>query len=240
MVPPFCHVVFPGGECELEWKESEILFFLLVVVMMKNRKTGNMSMLSYISSSFMYCKAANVLLYFSVDPRLMLVYVVTWILQFLLVVEPTYAGTENIVYFGAQDLEDEFDTDPDCVWLVCFYTAWNPLCVSFAPIFSKLSNKYALENLKFGKVDATRYNKIAKQHYVSDSSYGRQLPTVVMFKKSIEVRRRPQIDTDRKVHKFYFSEDNVIAAFDLNNLYDECKKNLSVKKKYRGDKSKTE
>jgi len=37
------------------------------------------------------------------------------------------------------------------VWIICFYTVWNPTCATFAPIFSKLSVEYVLIINKINK-----------------------------------------------------------------------------------------
>lgn len=57
------------------------------------------------------------------------------------------------------------------------------------------------------------------------------MPTVILFKNGKEVTRRPGFDHKGKLIKFFFSEDNVKAAFDLNNLYNECKGNPLKKRK---------
>ncbi len=60
MTPPFCRWLFSpsesNGSCELDMRENEILFFLLIVVMIRARKTGSMTMLAYLSSGFTYAK----------------------------------------------------------------------------------------------------------------------------------------------------------------------------------------
>lgn len=62
----------------------------------------------------------------------------------LLVPEPTYAGPSKVIYFrGEQGLSDELSA-MKATWLVAFYTAWNPVCVSFAPVFAKLSSEYGI------------------------------------------------------------------------------------------------
>lgn len=55
--------------------------------------------LSYLSSGFTYAKVANQLLFFRADPRMGLIYLLLFILQAVLLPEPTYKGPENIVYF---------------------------------------------------------------------------------------------------------------------------------------------
>ena len=91
-----------------------------------------------------------------------------------------------------------------------------------------------MENFRFGKVDIGRLPDIGNKYHVSDSSLSRQLPTIILFKDCKEVTRRPYADTKGKLQKFFFSEDNVKAAFDLNNIYKEQKANplkaIEVKK----------
>jgi hypothetical protein len=53
----------------------------------------------------------------------------------------------------------------------------------------------------------------------TDGALSRQLPTIILFKNGEEEIRRPMADAKGKLQKFYFSEDNVKAAFDLNNLF---------------------
>lgn len=153
--------------------------------------------------------------------------------------EPTYKGPEHVVYFRtANGLSEEMEKNKKIVWVVAFYTVWNPACVNFAPIFAQISNEYHLDNLKFGKVDIGRFPEVGKDHHVSDSSFSRQLPTIIIFRNAKEVNRRPFADTKGKLQKFFFSEDNVKAAFDLNNVYKECKENpiKAIKTKAPGAK----
>uniref|UniRef100_A0A1B6MRG7 Thioredoxin domain-containing protein n=1 Tax=Graphocephala atropunctata TaxID=36148 RepID=A0A1B6MRG7_9HEMI len=233
-LPILCSFVFSSSEsqCEFDSRESEILFFLMIVVMIRTRKAGSVTMINYLSSSFMYTKVANLILWFYADIRMGVFFGIVFILVGLLLPEPTYSGPENVVYFRtAQGVEDELMRNKKITWLVTFYTAWNPACVNFAPVFSHLSVEYNLDNLKFGKIDIGRYPDAGKKYYVNDSSMSRQLPTMILFKEGKEVMRRPAVDSKGKLQKFFFSEDNVKAAFDLNNLYNECKNNPLKKKK---------
>lgn len=151
----------------------------------------------------------------------------------LLLPEPTYSGPEAVTYFrGAQGLIEEMQRDKKTTWIVEFYTVWNPACVTFAPVFSKLSNTYALDNLKFGKVDVGRYPDAGKKYHVNDGAMSKQLPTVILFQNEKEVARRPNADSKGKLQKFLFSEENFTAAFDLNHLHKTCKesaKNVTKK-----------
>ncbi|KAF4517258.1 hypothetical protein B566_EDAN011643 [Ephemera danica] len=232
-VSAICQLVFPDKtECELDMRESEILFFLLIVVVIRTRKTGSVTMVNYLASSFIYTKVANLLLWFYADVRLAIAFAALLALKYdslavlgLLLPEPAYTGPENVTYFRAGGLDEELQRDKNIVWLVCFYTVWNPSCVNFAPIYAQLSAEYALDNFKFGKIDIGRFPEVGRKHRVSDAALSRQLPTVILFKEGKEVIRRPDIDASNKLRTFYFKDDNVKAAFDLNNVYAECLKN---------------
>ncbi|XP_053695414.1 thioredoxin-related transmembrane protein 2 homolog [Sabethes cyaneus] len=213
-------------QCELDGRETEILFFLLIVVMIRTRKTGSVTMINYLTSSFTYTKIANLGLWFYSDIRLGLIYGALFILVALTLPEPTYSGPDNVVYLRSENgLDEELERDKRVNWVVTFYTVWNPACANFAPIIAELSAEYSLPNLKFGKVDIGRFPSIGQKYHVSDSSFSRQLPTVILFRNGKEVARRPHADAKGKLVKFFFSADNVKAAFDLNNLYKECKEN---------------
>lgn len=142
----------------------------------------------------------------------------------LLLPEPTYSGPENVTYFrGADGLIEELKRDIKTVWIVEFFTVWNPACVTFAPVFAQLSSEYSLPNLKFGKIDVGRYPDAGKKYYVSDSALSKQLPTVILFQEGKEVIRRPNVDSKGKLQKFLFSDENMKTAFDLHNLHKSLK-----------------
>ncbi|XP_015176333.1 PREDICTED: thioredoxin-related transmembrane protein 2 homolog [Polistes dominula] len=237
-LPFICHYIFAQSDCEFDGKETEILFFLMIVIMIRTRKTGSVTMINYLSSSFVYTKVANLVLWFYADIRMGILFAIIFILCGLILPEPTYQGPEKIIYLrGASGLQEELMRDTKIVWIVTFYTAWNPACVNFASIFSELSAEYALDNLKFGKVDIGRYPDAGVKYHISDASTSKQLPTVILFKDGKEIERRPHADHRGKLVKFLFSMDNVKAAFDLNNVYKECKKNHSKRKEKKAIKA---
>ncbi|GFY69116.1 thioredoxin-related transmembrane protein 2 homolog [Trichonephila inaurata madagascariensis] len=239
LVSPFCTFLYPKSGCELEFKETEILIFLAVIVLLRTKKRGAVQMIPYLTSLCMYAKLANIALFFYSDPRFGVVYAVLCLIHLLLLPEPTYEGPDNVIYFTGQNLEEELKKDTRMTWLVTFYTVWNSNCVNFAPIFAEMSVKYGLDNLKFGKVDATRYPEVAEKFHVSTSAFSKQLPTVILFRNGKEVNRRPTVDAKCQLIKFFFSEENLTAALDLNNIYQECKNN-PIKKHKREDAERKE
>ncbi|XP_055380989.1 thioredoxin-related transmembrane protein 2 homolog [Condylostylus longicornis] len=232
--PILCNYVFyhkNEERCELDGRETEILFFLLIVIMIRSRKTGSVTLISYLTSSFIYTKIANLILWTYGDFRFGIGFLILFVLLGLLFPEPTYTGPEHVTYFRSADaLEEELKRDKKNIWLICFYTVWNPACVNFAPIFASLSAEYHLNTLRFGKIDIGRFPEAGKKFHVSDNSLSRQLPTIILFKYGKEVDRRPFADSKGKLQKFFFSEDNVKAAFELNNLYTESKSHHSSTK----------
>ncbi|XP_048485797.1 thioredoxin-related transmembrane protein 2 homolog [Plutella xylostella] len=226
-----CQFLHPENDCELDSRETEILFFLIIVVMLRTRKAGSVTMVNYLSSSFVYTKIANLILWFYADVRYGLAFGALFILCGLLLPEPTYQGPEHIIYFrGTQSLDEELQRNKSAVWVICLYAAWHPACVTFAPVFSELSSAYALDNLKFGKMDVGRYPDAAARYHVQDGPTSRQLPTVLLLRSGAETERRPNADRTGKLQKFLFSKDNLKAAFDLDGLYQECKEKLASAK----------
>ncbi|XP_014238456.1 thioredoxin-related transmembrane protein 2 homolog [Trichogramma pretiosum] len=235
-LPYVCHFLFNQADCQLDDRETEILTFLMIVIMMRTRKTGSLSMINYLSNSFVYCKVANLILWFHADITLGILYAVIFMLCGLLCPEPTYQGPENVIYLrGGNSLQEELERDTRVCWLIAFYTVWNPACVNFAPIFSELSAKYALDNFKFGKVDIGRHPEVAAKYRINDSSKSQQLPSLILFKEGKEVERRPVADRQGKLMKFLFSMDNIKNAFDIEGVYETCLKN-PIKMKGKKDK----
>lgn len=161
----------------------------------------------------------------------------------LLLPEPVYAGPENICFFKGEDLEEEIRRDKQIVWLVELYTAWSPPCIDFSNIYSELSNKYSLDNLRFAKVDLARNPDTATKYKINTSTLSQQLPTLILFQNGKETMRRPVVNNNNKLVKFVFSyvslinlgdgnsslcfhlQDNVVREYELNDIYNECKKN---------------
>ncbi|XP_063371358.1 thioredoxin-related transmembrane protein 2 homolog [Cydia amplana] len=235
-----CNFLFPDVDCELDSRETEILFFLIIVVMLRTRKAGSVTMVNYLSSSFVYTKIANLILWLYADVRYGLPFGALLILTALLIPEPTYTGPEHLTYFRGVSTLDEELRHKGNTWLVCLYAAWHPACVNFAPVFAELSASYSLENLKFGKMDIGRYPEAAAKYRIQDGPSSRQLPTVLLLTEGAESLRRPHPDTQGKLQKFLFSKDNVKAAFDLDALYQQCKEKLATKPKDKTKDKKTQ
>lgn len=157
-IPATCGVLFKHEHCDLDGRETEILFFLVSVVAIRTRRSGSVSIADYLSASYTYARLANLALWWYADARLGIAFGVLLILLAMILPRPAIECDEKILYFrGEKDLEDEMKRDNRVVWVIAFYAAWHPACTTFAPIFARISSEFHLENLKFGKIDVGRY-----------------------------------------------------------------------------------
>ncbi|XP_043209852.1 thioredoxin-related transmembrane protein 2 homolog [Amphibalanus amphitrite] len=239
LTPVVCEYVFHGPEpCELSDNESKLLFFVAVVIWAKTKKTGQRGLLPYLSTTYTYMKLLNLVLWFYSDPVKGIIYLVLATMAYVWFPEPVSSAPEKVTYFSYQELEEQLTTQRNTTFFVCFFATWFPSSVNFANVFSRLSGSYALDNLVFGKVDVTRHPDAAQKYRISTSSFSRQLPTVVLFDGGQEVTRRPGFDEKGRLVPFTFTQDNVVAAFDLNNVYQKCKDELPRFRKIEAKKTK--
>jgi len=215
--------------------ESEVMFFLMVVVMFRTRRSGARTLIAYVSMATFYAKACNCLLWGSTDPVLGIVYFFILMVHFVLVGEPVPPkGPEQVTYFEGLEPLTEALKDPECIWLVAFYTTWAPNCAQLAPIFAELSNNYTLPNMKWAKVDVGRHQDVAAAHHINITPLSLQLPTLAMYRGGKKLlMRRPTTDSKNKFQRFYFTPDNIVAAYDLNNVMQDQKKLLNQSKASR-------
>ncbi len=220
-IPYVCEYVFES--CELEWRECEILMLLAVFIAVKSRKSP--TFIVFVNTLFTFSKVANIVLYWREGPIHVMVFLLMWFLHFVFIPQPAYKGPQNIVYLRAGHLETEIQSDPRVTWLVCYTATWSPPCSDLEPVYAKLSTKFGgLNNLKFAKFDCNLYPDIAAKMGVNTSPLAKQLPTIALYQKGKETKRRPHVNNG-SVYKFLFSYDNIVKDFDLNKVYYDCSQN---------------
>ncbi|XP_050407814.1 thioredoxin-related transmembrane protein 2 homolog [Patella vulgata] len=216
-------------DCTLALQEWEWITFLGCVIVLKTKKLAYF--VDYIHTACLFSKMLNTVMFFKANPMYGTIYGGLCILHFIFLPEPSYAGPDYITYFRGPHLEEELERDRRITWVVAFYAAWSPPCVTFAPIFSQISNEYHLDNLRFGKMDITKFPIIAEKFKVDCTSWSRQLPTVILFEGGKEKMRRP-LSKGKQTIKFTWTKESVIQEFDMNQIYGDCKKHpLSKQKK---------
>ncbi|GFS18040.1 thioredoxin-related transmembrane protein 2-like protein [Elysia marginata] len=228
-IPGVCSQVFES--CRLELREYEWLTFLACVVVLKNRRQATIA--QYVSTTCLFTKVLSLICFLNYSATYGLLYILLCLGQTMFLPKPIYKGPESIVYFRGPNLYEEIERDKRVTWMITFYVAWSPKCVNFAPVFSELSNEYKLENLKFGKIDVSRYPAVAEKYNINIGALSRQLPTVILFQNGEEKERRPT-PTKHITFKFDFTKENTIKEFGLNDVYYQCKKHLALRKKGAG------
>ncbi|KAL5016351.1 hypothetical protein ScPMuIL_005940 [Solemya velum] len=223
---PICSFLFE--DCHLVLKEWDWLLFLACIIVLKNRKQATAE--EYVSVTCMFAKVLNALLFFKTDPVYAFVYVVFCLLQFIFLPQPSYSGPEYITYFRGPNLAETIQREKKTTWIIEFYAAWSPPCVTFSGVFSEVSSSYHMDNLKFGKIDVSRYPKVAEKYDINTGALSKQLPTVVLFQDGKEKMRRPLLAPNGRVLKTAWTKENIISEFELNSVYADCKKNLKIKK----------
>ncbi|VDM84743.1 unnamed protein product, partial [Strongylus vulgaris] len=196
--------------------------FLAVIIAWKGRKATNW--LHYINNVFLFSKVANIALFLRADPLVGIIYLLItagklylgmtssliMILAFsaitVIVPEPVYTGPEKITYYQGTELFEELDKDRKSIFVIQFYTTWSPDCKHVTPVFAKLSDRFSLPNLRFGKLDIGRWPKEAERFRVNAHPTSRQLPTICVFKDAKELKRRPLVNDKMRAIPFVFNE----------------------------------
>ncbi|KAI8340684.1 hypothetical protein BC941DRAFT_224422 [Chlamydoabsidia padenii] len=119
------------------------------------------------------------------------------------------------------ELDNDQDTNDNQIkyWVVMLYANWSVACLNFEAVLAKLSLRYDAAHIKFGKlnkrtglyymntkyyfigwgmrligkVDIGIYNDIAQEYGVSIDPASLSLPTLVLFKHGVEIRRLPEL-----------------------------------------------
>ncbi|VDM36370.1 unnamed protein product [Hydatigera taeniaeformis] len=221
-LPYTCGLLYE--QCEIELQEYEILIFLAAFITMRNKR--QFSVPDYVAHFCMFAKLCNLFMFWRHSLTYATVYGVLWLFQAYFLFQPVYSGPESVCYFHESNFAEVVERgDPRVTWVVAFYTVWSPGCIALAPIFSELSHAYSgYTTLRFGKVDVARCSALARQVGVDTSTWSKQLPTIIVFRGGREIDRRPGLSSKtKKVVKFTFTWENIVAAFSLNDLYAQCK-----------------
>ena len=215
----------------LSMRDMQIYMFLGLVICIKTRKVATWH--DFLSTTFLFCKVANIALFFFQNSATLGCYLFCCVAVFFLFEEPVYRGPENIVYFTDQTLDEALKTAKErrISWLIEFYTNASAQCVRLAPYFSEVSNSYSLSNLRFGKLDVHRFPKVAKKFNIQGGIMANHLPTVILFENGEPAIRRPALDANGKILNVAASVKNLILQFGLNDLYHRCKCDLKHHKK---------
>lgn len=94
---------------------------------------------------------------------------------------------------GLIHYEDGFDKLIEKEAIVDFYATWCGPCKMFGPVFEDASLK---NDINFVKVDVDKYSEIAREYGVMT------IPTVILFKDGVEVKRNIGFMSEEELSKF--------------------------------------
>lgn len=202
-------------------QDMQVLLLLATIITIRGRKS--LTWLHYIDNICKYSKMANCLLLYRENSYVLLIlYAIICLLHFIFFPTPEPTGKTNILYYRANNLDNEIHADPRLTWFVCFYAPWSPPCQNFQSVFADLAARFGdLKTFKFVKFDVSRYAAEAKKFKIDTSTFSKQLPTVVLFQDGKEAKRRPQIDVKGRVidHQRLLTADYLINEFGLAEIY---------------------
>nr|CAB3267135.1 thioredoxin-related transmembrane protein 2-B [Phallusia mammillata] len=221
--------------CTFDWREVEMFMFFMCLMVLKNRTAVSLEQM--ITTVLMYSKLANAVLFYRLDVRLCIIYTALCLVRLWMFPENFEDGPEEITYFSDKTLKDVLVEDPKVTWVVLFHATWSPPCRAVSPAFSALSNEFAIEYLRFGKVDVGKYPDAAKEYGVSTSTLSSQLPTVIVFEDGKMADWRPMIGPKKKFIKYVFSEENMKRDFGMQQLHNKALEisKLKAKKSKKND-----
>lgn len=206
---------------EITTQDTQILLLLGTIIALRGRKA--LTWLHYIDNICKYSKMANCILFYREQSYVALIfYMLICLLHFLFFSPPEPTGKTNILYYRANNLDNEIHADPRLNWFVCFHAPWSPPCQNFSSVFADLSSRFGdLKTFRFVKFDVSRYQAEAKRFKIDTSTFSKQLPTVVLFQEGKEVKRRPQIDVKGRVldSRRLLTADYLIDEFGLAEIY---------------------
>ncbi|KAM3723250.1 Thioredoxin-related transmembrane protein [Dirofilaria immitis] len=214
------HAICMEGECGLDRREHEIMVFLAIIIFYKNRKAANW--MHCLANMFLFCKLANIFLFLRADFIAGIIYICICLVHSVFYPEPACAESESTVIYNNAELYEEIQRNTKMTWLIYFYTSWSPNCKHVSPVFAELSDRFHLPNLRFAKLDVGKWSQEANRFRINVHPTSKQLPTISLFKEGKEIQRRPAVH-NRRALPFVFTKENCILAFDLINLYEECR-----------------
>ena len=105
--------------------------------------------------------------------------------------------------------------------LVVFNASWNDTCYHTFSMWAKWAAKYSTSQLKFGEINVTECENVARNYKVSTSGMAGHLPTLILFEDGVEYLRFPLNDlkTGKTAYVNEYNETELIKYFDLDKRF---------------------
>lgn len=175
----------------------------------------------FLADGFFFGKGAIAVLSFYIDLRICIYYLLFFLIISLLYPQPVYRGQSRMFFLTPAALAHVLkeQSTSKMKWLIIFFAPWAPQCIHLEPVFAEISMKYSSKQLRFGKIDVSRWPIAAKEHkvFIQNGNVD-QLPTIIMFENGKETGRIPHVYDDGTVAVKRLYKDDIIAAFCLNEM----------------------
>ncbi|KAL5227702.1 hypothetical protein ABZP36_015967 [Zizania latifolia] len=128
--------------------------------------------------------------------------------------QPPYDGPGHSNHLTPLQLEGLLTEEPTTrFWLVEFRTSFSGTCIQASRVLPELSNIYSNKNISFGIVDLGHFPNAAAKFGISMWDH---LPTYILFDKTTEVARFPEITSESKVFVPKVTKKLLCQRFDLD------------------------
>jgi thiol-disulfide isomerase/thioredoxin len=197
--------------------------FVLLAIVLGFKFARRQSTDGFLADGFFFSKGAIAVLSFYIDLRICVYYMLFFLVLSLLYPQPVFRGESRLVNLTpaalAHILKEQANEKMKMKWLIVFFAPWAPQCVHLEPVFAEISMKYTSKQLRFGKIDVSRWPIAAKDHkiFIQNGNVD-QLPTIIMFENGKETGRIPHVYDDGTVAVKRLYKDDIIAAFGLNDV----------------------
>ncbi|KAJ4796887.1 Thioredoxin-related transmembrane protein 2 [Rhynchospora pubera] len=175
-------------------REIQAVLALSVLLAMKFVKEENWE--GFIADGIFYAKGFLLAVCLVIDYRLSLCYLFAFVVIFVVSQQPPYDGLGSCTELTPFQLESILaEGNTSRYWLIELRASTSLSWVRSSRTFAELSNVYSNNNLSFGVIDLGRYPNAASLFGVS--LWG-QIPTYILFDKSVEAVRFPDITFEAK------------------------------------------
>ena len=171
--------------------EPQILSTMAVVLFFKYIKSATVE--EFLGHCFFLLRLTLSLLLYLFSGVACAWFVVAQTMVWLLTSRPMYAGPNKFKQILTMRDFERVVLEGEGTFVVLFYAPWNDACFGSMPLWADMSVKYTTPQLQFMLVNVETTPLVAKKCVVDTSGVSRQLPSLLLYEKGVEVARFPPV-----------------------------------------------